>query len=210
MNITGLLDRQLQTSGIGPTFGQMQEYGCWCYLGSEHGKGRGSPQDEFDNNCQSLHHGLTCVEMDIPTCQPASGKKYNVVVNVDSNGDQSIDCETLNVGDDCAEAVCYLESYFATNFLELVLTQFITPNMPKYKVAAGFDNSVCMQGTPPRQGDFTEFCCGEYPANTRKPIKVHGGEDRECCTKENGRFNVFNPNLNECCDGGQVEAVGAC
>jgi len=207
MNLT--MDRQLQEYGSGASFGQLQEYGCWCYLGDEHGKGKGSPVDPFDNNCQALHHGITCTEMDVPDCHPAASKTYNVVVTVDPNGDQVIDCESLNVGDQCAENVCYLESFFAANFLGLVLEQFITPNLFKYKTRFGFDNSVCGTTLPPGRGDYTEMCCGQYATNTRKPIRKFVGDAKECCERDNGRFSVFNPNLNDCCEG-RVESLGAC
>lgn len=208
MNVS--MDRELQEFGSGPSFSQLQEYGCWCFLGSEHGKGKGSPVDDYDNNCQSLHHGITCTEMDVPDCIPANSKTYNVVITVDPSGDQVIDCESLNVGDQCAENVCYLESYFAANFLEILFTKFIQPNLPAYKPSFGnFDPSVCQSPIPPGRGEYDEMCCGRYSSNTRKPVRVFTGEQKECCDKSNGRFNVFNPNMNDCCDG-QVESLGAC
>lgn len=194
--------------GVRFAFSMIQDYGCWCYLGDHHGLGKGQPQDEFDNICQKLHHAHTCADL-MPGCEP-DGKFYQVLATSEPNGDFVVDCETLNTGDECAEAVCYMEAKFTEAFITLGI-EGVTPDLLEYKVDAGFDTKRCFTQVPAANPvEYTEICCGEYKHNTRKPIKVFEGEQRECCDAGfKGRFTVFNPTVNECCDG-NVESLGSC
>lgn len=196
------------TPGVRFAFSQLQEYGCWCFLGDQHGNGKGQPQDAFDNICQKLHHGTTCANM-IPGCNTL-GMQYQIIASSDSNGDFLLDCETLNNGDACAEATCYLESKFMEGFINEAI-QGGSPNLAEYSASNGFDHQRCFTQVPAANPtEYTEICCGEYKHNTRKPIKVFEGEQRECCESGfKGRFTVFNPTVNECCSG-NVESVGSC
>lgn len=190
----------------------IQEYGCWCYLGDKHGAGRGQPQDSYDSICQKLHHGMTCASA-IENCNPHD-QQYQILAETDENGDMLLDCETLNVGDECAAATCYLESHFTSEFVEETFSG-TAPNLNDYSLALGFDTAQCnvapncaAAGTC--DSEFTEVCCGTYDDNTRRPIKILEGESKECCESGvKGRFTVFNPLVNSCCEG-QVESIGSC
>jgi len=193
--------------GVRFAFSQLQEYGCWCFLGDQHGNGKGQPQDAFDNICQKLHHGTTCANM-IPGCNTL-GMQYQIIASSTPDGDFLLDCTTLNNGDECAEATCYLEAKFMEAFI-LEGLQGGAPNMNEYSANNGFDRNRCFTQTGQTPVDYTEICCGEYEHNTRKPIKVFEGQQRECCPSGfKGRFTVFNPTVNECC-AGNIEAIGGC
>merc|ERR1739848_524372 len=48
----------------------LDEYGCWCYFGSDLGQpgvgpGKGEPVDPVDFACRTLHHGYDCIVKDI-------------------------------------------------------------------------------------------------------------------------------------------------
>ena len=98
--------------------------------------------------------------------------------------------------------------------MEAFITEAVhgaTPDLVQYSALAGFDRKSCFTEVPAANPtDYTEICCGEYKHNTRRPIKVFEGEQRECCESGfKGRFTVFNPTVNECCSG-NVESVGSC
>ena len=42
----------------------LNNYGCWCYLDGDHGKGRGKPVDKLDEACRILSQGYACAAMD--------------------------------------------------------------------------------------------------------------------------------------------------
>jgi hypothetical protein len=198
--------------GVRFVFSMIQEYGCWCYLGDRHGGGRGQPQDSYDKICQKLHHGMTCASA-IENCDPHN-QQYQILAESDTNGDMLMDCETLNVGDECAAATCNLEAHFTSEFIQETFSG-TAPNLNDYSLALGFDTAQCnvapncaAAGTC--DSEFTEVCCGTYSDNTRRPIKILTGETKECCESGvKGRFTVFNPLVNSCCDG-QVESIGSC
>jgi hypothetical protein len=62
------------SGSIGKTISQMNEYGCWCYFGDDHGRGKGQPQDAIDEMCKVLHDGYECAMRDAEdegtTCVP--------------------------------------------------------------------------------------------------------------------------------------------
>ena len=49
---------------LGGTVSDVGGYGCWCYIDSTHGKGRGKPLDELDAECKTLHHNYECLIME--------------------------------------------------------------------------------------------------------------------------------------------------
>ena len=56
-NGTDLLFRDLSTSTSAMGFGQqVNGYGCWCYFGTDVGKGKATPVDALDHLCQKVHH----------------------------------------------------------------------------------------------------------------------------------------------------------
>jgi len=197
--------------GVRFIFSMIQEYGCWCYLGDSHGQGRGQPQDAYDKICQKLHHGMECAAT-IPGCDPHN-QQYQILAESDSNGDFLMDCQTLNAGNECAQATCYLEAHFTSEFVEETFSG-VSPDLNTYSIALGFDTKNChvapncaAAGTC--DSEYTEICCGTYADNTRRPIKILDGESKECCESGfKGRFTVFNPVVNSCCSG-NVESIGS-
>lgn len=195
--------------GIRFLFSLIQEYGCWCFLGPEHGSGHGKPQDVYDKICKDFHQGITCAKMNIDNCSPETGVRYQILAGSEPNGDVLYDCETLNAGDECAEATCYLEANFVSGFIDEAFNGN-SPNLNEYSHALGWDNSVCkVQGSGGDNGGFSEVCCGNFQANTMKPVRFYDNLPKQCCNKNNGGFSTYNPETNDCCDG-QVTALGAC
>merc|ERR1712118_627542 len=43
---------------------RLDEYGCWCYFYDNVGRGKGTPVDELDGLCKTLHDGYTCAIID--------------------------------------------------------------------------------------------------------------------------------------------------
>merc|ERR1712203_311703 len=62
------------TGSIGKTIRSINEYGCWCYFGNDHGRGKGQPQDAIDEMCKVLADGYDCAMRDAEdegtTCVP--------------------------------------------------------------------------------------------------------------------------------------------
>merc|ERR1712088_1005334 len=48
------------TGQIGKTINSLNEYGCWCYLYDDHGRGKGVPVDVIDEMCKTLADGYEC------------------------------------------------------------------------------------------------------------------------------------------------------
>merc|ERR1712190_213431 len=53
------------------TLFRLQNYGCWC-RGFGWRQGKGEAVDAFDEICRKQHHNYDCLEMEDPTCSPAS------------------------------------------------------------------------------------------------------------------------------------------
>lgn len=195
--------------GVRFVFSLIQEYGCWCFLGPEHGQGHGKPQDVYDKICKDLHQGITCAKMDIENCNPNAGQRYQILARSEPSGDVVYDCETLNAGDECAQATCYLEANFVSGFIREAFNGN-SPNLNEYSHALGYDNGSCKLGSSSGElGGFSEVCCGSFQANTMKPVRFYDSLPKQCCNKNNGGFSTFNPETNDCCDG-QVTALGSC
>ena len=47
--------------GLNNTMADVGGYGCWCYIDYTHGKGKGTPVDELDIACKTLHHNYECL-----------------------------------------------------------------------------------------------------------------------------------------------------
>ena len=42
----------------------VDEYGCWCYFGDKHGRGKSNPVNDLDAHCKQLHEGYECAMLD--------------------------------------------------------------------------------------------------------------------------------------------------
>jgi len=226
-------------AGIAQRLNYLQSYGCWCHLDEEHGKGHGSPVDGYDEACKKLHEGVTCAKKEVKTlagetCIPAE-TIYQVDAQIATDGKLVYNCETFNT-DPCAVNTCYLE----THFLSLVLDQALKYRyVPRYEQYSHMDLSQCggrkivdyndyydydggLAGMQTARTDgFRNFgmddvvkytkCCGEYSANTKRPIQFTDRNERQCCenpmTKD---FIVYNTINHECCRDGSIRNVGSC
>lgn len=54
----------------------MNNMGCWCYFGEDHGKGKGPPLDELDEICKTLADGYDCAMIDYEN-DPKTGHSHN-------------------------------------------------------------------------------------------------------------------------------------
>merc|ERR1711988_1542309 len=84
-----------------------------------------------------MGQGVTCAKMNIPSCSPELGQRYQILAGSEGNGDVLYDCETLNAGDECAEATCYLEANFVSGFIREAFNGN-SPNLNEYSHALGY------------------------------------------------------------------------
>ena len=70
-NIQRQIMAQVRNSSMRAFQGNVQEaiqqfdnYGCWCYFYDNVGRGKGTPVDELDGLCKTLHDGYTCAIID--------------------------------------------------------------------------------------------------------------------------------------------------
>lgn len=193
--------------GVNMWISQLQEYGCWCFFDQLHGQGRGEPVDGYDDACRKVHWGTTCAKNEILNCDPQT-ETYSVAMTPGPNpGDVNYDCETLNGGDECKVATCYMESYFTQALLEEAMRHQNVPDYANFKADNGFDVNTCK--IPGLGRDYDEFCCGLFDQNTRRPIRVNAGEIKECCNHPAGSFKTYDPTMNKCC-AGTVQSLGSC
>merc|ERR1712117_53388 len=196
------------TRSVSLLINALQEYGCWCYFDGSHGRGRGTPQDNFDTVCMSNHHMISCMKMEGCDLTVPSVPQ----MTFGPNGDIIYDCVVANGGDSCKEAICYTNTWFSKNLLNLLLNSHTGGELPDYdtyKVSSGFDARTCkIAGTGPAAID-DEKCCGSYEHNTKRPVRVPSGKRRECCQDNAGVFVAYNPDFKKCCSG-SVESLGSC
>ena len=64
LSLVGNSSLRAFTGNIANAIQQFQEYGCWCYFYDEVGRGKGTPVDELDGFCKTLHDGYTCAILD--------------------------------------------------------------------------------------------------------------------------------------------------
>lgn len=178
---------------LGPTFNQINQYGCWCYFDPTDFKlGKGVPINGVDSLCRTLHEGYKCAIMDSRAegidCVP-----YEVAYLPGTNRGLPglIDkCKERNPTDICAERACIIEGYMVLN----VFQAFFDPSQNHdllFLHENGFDReSECINTKPAQRHD--PFCCGTYPI--RRPYNNANG-NRQCC----GSLS-YNADINECCD----------
>jgi len=187
-------NRAIQQIITGDAFDNINEYGCWCYLAGDHGRGHGPPVNSVDWSCKVLHNGYDCAVQDVidstgnDTCVPwevfyisGIGGGENALVPT---------CEAFN-DDLCAQAACKIEGKFVLN----VFNSFLGGNSldPQYSHANGFDDRAgCpLVGECEGADCLEKVCCGEYPV--RYPFRPLGGI-RGCCGQ-----NTFDATILTCC-----------
>merc|ERR1712150_341693 len=182
----------------------LNQYGCWCTFGEEHGKG--SHVDEFDYQCKVLQKGYECINMDYSDEGENQGEECNIwtVEYIRSVGNGNLDemsiarlineCESNNGGfDTCGTKMCKVEGYFIQRLLQLVYKEGKKPQFKKYSHKKDvFDQEVICAVKPSTASE--KECCGDYPL--RSPFKTYGG-DKGCC---DGR--TYGTEWLRCCDDG--------
>lgn len=180
----------------------INNYGCWCFLDDQHGRGRGQPANSLDEICADYHKAIDCVMIDDfnetgeVDCIPWEVKynQGNVFGNIDSIVDSCINNnpETSN----CVINTCIAEGAFIIN---LITFSFGGNQIESatYLHDNGFDyNSNCsISGA--RQGQTIEKeCCGSLP--TRYPYNPNSGQ-KSCCNEV-----TYNSAVQQCCSDGSV------
>lgn len=186
-------------------------YGCWCYFQNDHGRGRGSAQNEVDELCKTLHHGYSCIIHDGDTdnynCTPWDiTYKAATGFGADSDNPKNEDfitslrrrCNKANKGESkCKSRTCMVEGHFVIRIFELFLKGVVFDPLLLHS-NGNFDPLVqCKVKTPIHNDGESKIleCCGDYP--TRFPFKTNGV--RQCCGQ-----STFDSRLFECCPDGSI------
>ena len=110
------------------------------------------------------------------------------------------DCVSLNEGDACKEATCYIESWFTKLVIAENLKNLKVPDYEGLKVENGFDKDTMCR--PPITHHAPEkFCCGTHEYNTKRVLRRSQDFPRECCQDDlTGVFRTYDPSMLNCCD----------
>lgn len=188
----GFCENRAFQGQIATTINQLNEYGCWCYLNDDHGRGKANPVDAIDEVCKVLHEGYECAMRDAEdegtTCVPWEVDYSSAV----GGTGQSIseECSQLNPGSNCAARACTVEGNFVANLLDLFIGGVSVND--DHKHSNGFDHTNICVIKKAGGGPSVKKCCGNYP--DRFPFKTVGG-DRQCCGQR-----TFNSLTLKCCD----------
>lgn len=206
-NQTYVADRTFDSIWAAEMIDSINSYGCWCYFQENHGRGKGSPQNEVDAQCKILHDGYTCIIMDAEaegkTCTPwdqsyNSGTGLGLVVSDPENNTHEAaihkSCSRVNRKNNCAARACMVENYFVMQIFKQFLASVVFD--PSLKHALG--NFSPAADCPTRPGPYSEKeCCGKYPI--RFPYKTQNG-DKDCCGQK-----TYNTGIMQCCAGNSVK-----
>lgn len=180
------------TGSVGKTVQNMSEYGCWCYFGIDHGRGKGQPQDALDELCKVLADGYECAMRDAEeegtTCIPWEVSYQSAI----GGGSLTIaeECANVNPGNNCAARACTVEGGFVANMLDYFISGNVLDQSMRHE--NGFDHTTFCAPKRNGGGPTNKECCGNYP--DRFPFKTRGG-DRKCCGTR-----TFNALTLSCCD----------
>ena len=180
----------------------LDQYGCWCYFGDMHGKGRGSVVDELDGLCRVLAQNYDCALIDTETngeaCAKPWDEEYNPLTRIDVNVNIEKECFKLNKkrgNANCAQRACMIEGSFIHSLLAFFFGGGSLDKANKHDNGFDVESSCPIQSSGPSE----VACCGSYP--TRFPYRTKGGE-RDCC---NGR--TYNSITLQCCEDGKTKTV---
>lgn len=183
---------------LGVNINLIDQYGCWCYFGNDHGKGRGAAINFIDDFCKSLQRGYDCAILDTieqtgnDSCVPWDSD-YTAGVAMggvdDPNGIWSM-CLLAQQGDiNCNTYSCAVEGMFVIQIFNAFAAGRLIDE--SFRHANGFDPITECEVNHQGIQDRERKCCGDYPR--RFPYKPYGGK-RDCCGSK-----VFDSTFNECC-----------
>merc|ERR1711981_928282 len=196
-------------------------YGCWCLPDADHtieAMGYGQPVDPIDASCKRQASCYECAKIDHPgrNCV-ADQVQYNYQLNIDATDPhnhwkKSIDClddpmSGKNGGwsekFSCRRPICECDKKLAEDLRE----NFEFWTVGHHQTQGTFVPTQECIHTPCANGNCgggegPPECCGEYPA--RFPFKTMGGA-RSCCGDR-----TFDTTIQECCQNGDLAAIGTC
>jgi hypothetical protein len=180
-------------------FNNINEYGCWCYIGADHGRGHGAPVNHIDYKCQQLARGYDCAILDSNAANTSCVPWEVFYISGIGGGSAALapTCEAFNA-DFCAQTACKIEGEFVLAVFNAALSGDGIDDT--FSHANGFDDragcplvNTC-QDTYGFEVCQEQQCCGEYPA--RYPYRPLEGA-RGCCGQ-----NTFDSAVMSCCDDG--------
>jgi len=183
---------------MGDSGDNINEYGCWCYFGGDHGRGKSHPVDEMDAFCKVLAESYDCVmldqeeENDEEECIP--WEVFYMPASI-SDADKIVQQCTDRNPSNCARRACIVETQFVTSVFRFILGGGKLNEEHQHR--NGFDvNESC----PTKPGIKSEkSCCGDYPY--RHPFKTYGGQ-RSCCGSK-----TYDNRALKCCSDGKIRAT---
>jgi len=207
---------QNTTTATGPralanTAADVGGYGCWCYIDSNHGKGKGHPVDSLDAECKQLHHNYECLIMDtesevegacgVAPWEVAYEKDVSVYIAMFTMDEAALGpaCDAANAGNACKQAVCKTEMMFSLRVSGNAITGATDPSFVHDNGFEPMESPSC--ATHP--GTKSEkSCCGAFPM--RFPYKTFEGS-RACCDDK-----TFDTSMLKCCDDMTTKFLGTC
>lgn len=198
--------------------GLVNMYGCWCYFEDDVGYGAGTPVDELDTICQTLHKNYECILHDHgeEACTPweitynsAFGSGFTpfglTMINLVS------ECEAQNPGNQCAIDVCKTEGWFVMSYFTYAIFGGEIDNANRH--SSGFDpHATCgrkVENPPAASPIFgtTTVAPTTFTANgggnggnaTPTDPSPSMFPTNDCCGLYPLRFPYVLSNLNNCC-----------
>merc|ERR1711963_693172 len=107
--------------------------------------------------------------LEIEDCDPRSEETTARLI-MGSDGNVDYDCVTLNNGNSCKEATCYIEAWFTKLIIAQSLQYLSLPDFDNLKVENGFDQTSCNTSTEKSRVP-EKFCCGTHVHNTKRLLR---------------------------------------
>lgn len=216
------------------TLQNLNEYGCWCYFDTDHGRGKGQPINEVDGVCKVLHEGYDCAIIDWSIEKPqllAKGQDcipWEVSYNsaTDLGGRSLVEACLDNNRKLCPQRACMIEGHFILSIYDLMV-QFKSIDK-SFLHSNGFNPTTGCLPIPPTDGGGGGGS-GTIPIGNKPPGSGGGSPKpttplRKCCGEYPVRFPYETANGNrrccvdktylvkggmECCNG-SVQIYGSC
>lgn len=183
---------------MGESGENINEYGCWCYFGGDHGRGKSHPVDEMDAFCKVLTEGYDCImidqdeENDEEDCAP--WEVFYIPAAISDSDKIVAQCNDRNPSN-CAARACIVETQFVTSVFRFILGGGKLNDSNQHR--NGFDVD---ENCPTKRGVKSEkSCCGNYPY--RHPFKHYGGQ-RSCCGSK-----TYDNSALKCCSDNKIRAT---